>query len=191
MAAETSPRHLSREELEGLLPNITASPRVQGALQAIFVRPAENERRSVEQAELSQPTGIVGDRWQTDHWQRLPDGSPDPDTQVSIMNARILRQISGGSDEAMGLAGDNLIVDFDLSEDHLPAGSRLKIGGEVVIEVSATPHTGCKKFVTRYGKDAQQFVNSKEGKRHHLRGLLGKIVSPGVIRVGDAVAKVE
>ncbi|TWT85325.1 hypothetical protein Pla123a_01320 [Posidoniimonas polymericola] len=190
MAAETSPRHLSRQELEGLLPDVTASPRAVGALQAIFVRPAENERRSVDHAELSQETGIVGDRWLTNHWQQLPNGASDPDTQVSIMNARILRAISGGDHEAMGLAGDNLIVDFDLSEDHLPAGSRLRIGGEVEIQISATPHTGCKKFVQRYGVEAQRFVNGDEGKRHHLRGLLGMIVSPGTIRVGDRVEKV-
>ena len=184
-----SPVHLSTEELERGMDEVLASPREEGVLKAIFVRPGENERQSLEEAQLAQETGIVGDRWLENHWQHLPDGSSDPDTQVSIMNSRILAQISGGSHEAMGLAGDNLIVDFDLSEANLPAGIELKIG-EVVIQISTTPHTGCKKFVQRYGKAAQQFVNSDVGKENHLRGVLGKIVQAGSIRVGDVVAKV-
>ena len=186
---QASPVQLGREELEQAMVEVLASPQQQGSLQAIFVRPAENERRSLGDAELSQATGIVGDRWLTDHWQHLPDGSSDPDTQVSIMNFRILRQLSGGTAEAMGLAGDNLIVDFDLSDENLPTGSRLRVGTDVVIQISTTPHTGCKKFVERYGKAAQQFVNSEQGKQHHLRGVLGKIVRPGTIRVGDTVTK--
>ena len=61
------------------------------------------------------------------------------------MNARILRQIAGDED-AMCLAGDNLIVDLDLSEANLPAGSQLAIGSEVVIEITDLTHTGCSKF---------------------------------------------
>lgn len=185
---EASPVHLSTDDLEKGLDDVLASPQDEGVLRAIFARPDENQRQSLDEAELSQATGIVGDRWIDNHWQHLPDGSSDPDTQVSIMNSRILEQISGGSHEAMGLAGDNLIVDFDLSEENLPMGSRLKIG-DVVIEISETPHTGCKKFVARYGAAAQKFVNSELGKKHHLRGVLGKIVEAGMIRVGDVVRK--
>lgn len=186
---EASPVHLSTDDLEQGLADVLASPSDEGTLQAIFTRPGENERQSLDEAELAQQTGIVGDRWVDDHWQHLPDGRSDPDTQVSLMNSRILQQISGGSHQAMGLAGDNLIVDFDLSETNLPAGSQLKIGESVVIEISKEPHTGCKKFVARYGKAAQQFVNSEVGKKNHLRGVLGKIVSAGTIRVGDLVRK--
>lgn len=186
---KTSPVQLSTDALEQGLPDVLASPLEQGQLKSIFVRPSANERLSLDKADLSQQTGIEGDRWVHDHWQQLPDGSSDPDTQVSLMNSRILEQISGGSTQAMGLAGDNLIVDFDLSEQNLPAGSQLKIGDSVVIEISKEPHTGCKKFVARYGKAAQQFVNSEVGKQHHLRGVLGKIIVPGQIQVGDTVTK--
>ena len=187
---DASPVHLSTDQLEQGLTAVLESPRDVGTLKAIFTRPAENERQSLNEAQLAQSTGIVGDRWRENHWQHLPGGSSDPDTQVSIMNARILEQISGGDQQAMGLAGDNLIVDFDLSEENLPTGSELKIGDEVVIKISETPHTGCKKFVQRYGKEAQQFVNSAAGKQHHLRGVLGMIVSDGTIHVGDVVRKV-
>jgi len=189
MTMDAMPPHLEMHEMENGLADVLAAPHDQGSLQAIFVRPAENERQSLNQAELSEATGIAGDRWVTDHWQHLPDGSSDPDTQVSLMNSRILTLLSGGNIEAMGLAGDNLVVDFDLSQPNLPPGSQLQIGSDVVIEISEIPHTGCGKFVERYGKAAQQFVNSEIGKQHNLRGVLGRIVSPGRIRVGDQVTK--
>jgi MOSC domain-containing protein YiiM len=59
-----------------------------------------------------------------------------------------------------------------------------------VIEVSAVPHTGCKKFSARFGVEAMKFVNSPEGKQLHLRGINARVVKAGIIRVGDAVRKI-
>ena len=86
------------------------------------------------------------------------------------------------------LAGDQLYVDLDLSEDNLPAGTQLAIGS-AVIEVTAVPHTGCAKFVERFGLDAMKFVNAPEHKLMHLRGINTRVVRPGVIRVGDRATK--
>ena len=61
----------------------------------------------------------------------------------------------------------------------------------IMVEVTATPHTGCKKFVSRFGMDAMNFVNSEEGKKLHLRGIYTKVVKPGTIRVGDAIRKTQ
>ena len=58
-----------------------------------------------------------------------------------------------------------------------------------VIAATAEPHTGCKQFATRYGKDAVKFVNSPTGKSLRLRGVNARVVVPGVIRKGDAVVK--
>jgi MOSC domain-containing protein YiiM len=77
---------------------------------------------------------------------------------------------------------------MDLSDENLPAGTRLTIG-TAVLEVTPEPHTGCKKFAERYGTDATKFVNSSEGKRLHLRGINSKVVRGGAIRVGDVVRK--
>jgi len=71
----------------------------------------------------------------------------------------------------------------------LPAGTRLALGSAVV-EVTAQPHTGCKKFVARFGPDAMKFVNSPVGRRLNLRGINAKVVRPGVVRVGDVVKKI-
>jgi MOSC domain-containing protein YiiM len=94
-----------------------------------------------------------------------------------------------GEEDAMCLAGDNLIVDFDLSEVNLPAGCQLEIGGQVVVEITDLPHTGCSKFARRYGDEARQFVNNVRGKALHLRGRYARIVRGGEIQIGDSVRK--
>ena len=82
------------------------------------------------------------------------------------------------------LAGDQLFVDLDLSEDNVPPGTRLSIG-EAVIEVTTILHLGCKKFVERFGLDAMTFANSDFGRRHNLRGINAKAVKAGEIHSGN------
>jgi MOSC domain-containing protein YiiM len=181
-------QHASTIELEQGLTDVLASPTETGQLTAIFVRPAPNERRTLDAATLTIEKGIKGDRWANDSYYRLKDGHSDPRCQVSVMNDRFLRQVAGDKDD-MCLAGDNLIVDLDLSETNLPAGSQISIGTEVVIEISDLKHTGCSKFARRYGTDAKTFANNKQGTALHLRGRYARIVRGGTIRVGDNVCK--
>ena len=58
-----------------------------------------------------------------------------------------------------------------------------------VIEVSEEPHTGCTKFVSRFGLEAMKFVNSPLGRALNLRGINARVVRNGRIRVGDATSK--
>jgi MOSC domain-containing protein YiiM len=81
-------------------------------------------------------------------------------------------------------------VDLDLSVANLPPGTRLAIG-TAVIEITAEPHTGCKQFAARFGKDAVKFVNSPLGKQLRLRGLNAKVIQPGVVRVGDVAKRAD
>jgi hypothetical protein len=181
-------QHVSTIELEQGLSDVLTSPIDTGHLTAIFVRPAPNERRTLDSATLTPEGGIEGDRWVHDSYYRRKDGSADPRSQVSIMNDRFLRQVAGDSDD-MCLAGDNLIVDLDLSEANLPAGSQVCSGTEVIIEISDLKHTGCSKFAGRFGPDAKTFANNKRGTALHLRGRYARIVRGGQIRVGDKVDK--
>jgi MOSC domain-containing protein YiiM len=105
------------------------------------------------------------------------------------MNARAAALVAGPRDR-WAVAGDQLYVDLDLSGANLPAGTRLRIGS-AVIEVTAVPHTGCGKFLRRFGIEAQKLVNSPAGRELNLRGINARVVTPGVIRCGDAVTKLS
>jgi MOSC domain-containing protein YiiM len=108
--------------------------------------------------------------------------------QLNIMNSRVIALLAQRRDR-WPLAGDQLFVDMDLTADNLPPGTRLTLGS-AVIEVTSQPHTGCSKFVERFGVDATKFVNSAERKALNLRGINARVVRRGVIRVGDVLQKI-
>jgi MOSC domain-containing protein YiiM len=180
-------KQLSRAELEAGLDTIRQSPKQEGGVILIVRRPATDEREVLEEGELNLLEGLAGDTWKTLGSSRTPDGAAHPDNQLTLMNARVIALLAQTRDR-WSLAGDQLYVDLDLSVDNLPAGTRLVLG-TAVIEVTALPHTGCKKFMARFGLDALQFVNSPVGKQLRLRGLNARVVQAGVIRAGDWVKK--
>lgn len=180
--------HLTMTELEAGLDLIRLSPADNGVLELIARRPQSDAREVVEEARLDLVEGLVGDNWRARGSSHMPDGLAHPEMQLNIMNARAAALVAQRKDR-WALAGDQLYVDFDLSEPNVPCGARLAIGS-AVIEVTAQPHTGCRKFVSRFGVDAMKFVNSPVGKHLHLRGINAKVVRPGVIRVGDTIRKV-
>ena len=179
--------HLTMEELEAGLEDIRRSSKDGGELEMIVRRPEEDEREVLEVGELDLEEGLKGDNWRRRGSSMTPDGSAHPDAQLNIMNSRVTALLAQDK-ERWQLAGDQLYVDLDLSADNLPPGSRLAIGS-ALIEVTALPHTGCKKFAERFGPDATRFVNSSVGKELKLRGINAKIIQPGTVRVGDTVRK--
>ena len=179
--------HLTMEELEAGLETIRQTPSDTGTLKMIVRRPDVDQREEVEEAELNLTDGLVGDTWKVRGSTSMHDGSSNLEAQITVMNARATALLAQ-SEERWSLAGDQLYVDFDLSDENIPPGSRLAIGS-AVIEVSGRPHNGCKKFSSRFGVEAMKFVNSPEGKRLHLRGINTTVVQAGVIRLGDKVRK--
>ena len=180
--------HLSLAELEAGLGIIRQSPQDNGLLKLIVRRPKVDEREIVNEAELDLEEGLVGDTWKARGSKATPDGSANINAQITLMNMRAIALLA--QDESRwALAGDQLFVDFDLSEANIPAGTRIAIGS-AVLEISATPHTGCAKFSERFGKDALKFVNSPDGKQLHLRGVNARVVQAGGIQVGNVVVKV-
>jgi hypothetical protein len=172
--------HATVDELLAGLEHIRSSPADRGTLELIVRRPVENEREVLDEGELDLEVGLVGDRWHL-------GSSPTNDAQLTLMNVR-LAGVVAGERERWPLAGDQLYVDFDLSVDNAPAGTRLAIG-EAVIELTEVPHTGCAKFSARFGTEALKFVNKSPGRELRLRGANARIVTPGTVRVGDAVTK--
>ena len=172
-----SVRHLSYAELDAALPEIEQSPRERGTLSLIVRRPSSGEREVLDSGLLDVEEGLVGDRWAQGRRRRV--------NQLTLMNARFVSLLAQGR-ERWPLAGDQLYVDFDLSEDHVPPGTRIAVGA-AEIEVSPEPHTGCRLFAERYGRDAQRFVGSERGRALSLRGINAWVVKGAEVRVGDAV----
>jgi hypothetical protein len=174
-------RHLTAAELEAGLEEIRRAPRDRGTLAMIVRRPGVDVRDVLELAELDEQLGLVGDCWQ-------PDGEGDGfGCQLMLMNIRAADLVAT-SRNRVPLAGDQLYVDFDLSGENLPAGTRLAIGAAVV-EVTPPPHTGCHKFTARFGLEAMKFVNSPVGRQLNLRGLSTRVRRGGAVRIGDKIVK--
>lgn len=179
--------HATADSLAARLDDILRSPANEGRVELIVRRPADNERETLEEAELDCVEGLVGDTWKVRGSSKTADGSSHPGMQITLMNARVAALVAG-TEERRALAGDQLYVDLDLSQANLPPGTRLALGS-AVIEVSDQPHTGCKKFRARFGLDALRFVNSALGRELRLRGMNARVVVPGRVRVGDLVVK--
>jgi MOSC domain-containing protein YiiM len=173
--------------LEAALDEVRRSPADRGTVELIVRRPAEDLRESLAEGILDVDEGLVGDRWFERHGAPSRSAADGRETQVTLMNARVAAVLAEEA-ERRALAGDQLFVDLDLSEDNLPPGTRFSVGtGE--LEVTPRPHRGCQKFSDRFGAEALQFVNTPEGRRMRLRGMYARVVTGGVVRVGDAVRK--
>ncbi len=179
--------HRTSEELVAGVDLIRQAPRDRGILRLIVRRPKVGEREVIQEGELDTVEGLVGDTWKERGSTRTPDGTRHPEMQINVMSSRAIALIAGSTDR-WPLAGDQLFVDLDLSTANLPPGTRLSIGS-AVIEVTSQPHTGCGKFVERFGLDAMTFVNSRLGRELQLRGLNARVVVPGTVRMGDDVRK--
>ena len=179
--------NLTHQQLTDGLDHIQDSPTNAGLIEMLVLRPDVDERQVVEHAEFVVGEGLVGDNYIVRGNKRTHDGKAHPEAQVTVMNSRVLNLISGGDRERWPLAGDQILVDMDLSLSNLPTGTRLSLG-TAVLEVSAKPHTGCAKFAQRFGLDAAKWINSDAELR--LRGINAIVVTAGTCSVGDVVTKI-
>ena len=180
-ALETEVDSYAMEHLISGLERVREAPKDAGVLELIIARPAVDERVELAQAELGVDQGLLADRWR--------QGSrSNPKSQLTVANSRAV-QLVAGDRSRWCLAGDQLYVDFDLSGENIPPGTRLSIG-EAIIEVSDQPHLGCEKFSARYGRAARALANSPEGMALNVRGINTRVVKGGVVRIGDTVRKV-
>lgn len=178
-------------ELGEHLDHLRSAPRDTGTLDLVVRRPAPGRREVMQEGILDLRLGMVGDDWLERCTSRALATGRHLDAQLNVMGSRMIGLLAA-DDETRALAGDQLYLDLDLSHDNLPAGSRLAIGDAgrgAVIEVTAKPHAGCRKFVRHFGSEAVRFLNSPEGRRLRLRGFNARVVTPGVVRRGDTVTK--
>ncbi len=179
--------HPTTDELDAGLDEIRHSPDDDGTVALIVRRPEVGDREEVDEATLDPADGLVGDNWRARGSRHTDDGSAEVDRQLTLMNDRAARLFAGDPGRR-ALAGDQLFVDLDLGGGNLPAGTRLALGS-AVIEVSPLPHTGCAKFIERFGRDSGRFVNTGPGRELNLRGINAIVVEGGRVRVGDRISK--
>lgn len=188
-AMESTVKHLTMQELEAALDHLRQAPKDDGVVQLIVCRPSVDQREILDEAELDVEKGLIGDDWLVRGSKKTADGSAHPEMQINIMNSRVTALVAQDKNR-WPLAGDQLYIDMDLSKENLPAGSQIEVG-TAVLEVSPLPHTGCVKFVSRFGIEAMQFVNSPTGKELCLRGINAKVIRGGTIKVGQRARKLN
>lgn len=176
-------------DLTARLDHLREAPTEVGKLALVVRRPAAGERELLDEGVIDEADGLVGDNWLSRATSRAVAAGRHLDAQLTVMSSRMVGLIADDPAE-QALAGDQLYVDLDLSHENLPAGTRLAIGDTAVIEVTAKPHNGCKKFLKHFGEEVVQFVNSDLGQAMRLRGLNARVVTGGVVRPGDVVRKV-
>jgi ribosomal protein S18 acetylase RimI-like enzyme len=190
-------RHRTTAELMAYLPVLDAAPKDVGTVRLVVRRTGPGRREVLEVGRLDLAEGLVGDGWRQRGSSRTADGSAVLGMQLNVMSHRMVAHLAQ-EPEREALAGDQLYLDLDLSEDNLPPWTRLALGDPsagpehgAVIVVTDVPHTGCAKFIARFGQDAMRFVNGPEGRPRRLRGLCARVETPGTVRAGDRVLVVR
>jgi len=165
----------SLAELERRLAALPPAPTDTGRVVLIVRRAAGGKRETPRNVALGVDTGVPGDKWGTKPTRK-------PDMQLAVMQHDIAELIANG--QPLPLFGDNLFVHLDLSKANLPTGSRVRLGS-VLLEVTAEPHDGCKKFRSRFGGDALRFVSMPALRHRNLRGIYMRVLEAGEVLAGD------
>ena len=170
--------HVSMAELEVGLAQLTPSPKDLSAVSLLVRRGEGGLREVIASGHMSVEAGLQGDEW-----FRNPERSPD--AQLTMMDLQVAELIANG--QPLGLFGDQLFAELDLSRENLPVGSRLEVGA-AVLEVTGRPHNGCQKFRSRFGADALRFVSRPDLRHRNFRGIYLRIVRDGDVTEGDSVS---
>jgi MOSC domain-containing protein YiiM len=177
----TTPPHLNLDLLNARIDEALGAPSDNGIIELIVVRPEHDARLTPQTVRIRPEFGLDGDHWSKGEYRHQPD------MQIALIGSRVLSLVAG-SRERWALAGDNLVVDMDLSPDNLPPGQHVQIGS-AILEITDTPHRGCAKFASRFGADALRFVNLGRGSDLRFRGIYARVAEPGVISIEDRIRK--
>ena len=170
-------------DLMAALPDILAAPKDDAPIRSLCLRPGRGERAFPDRITMTRLGGIPGERWATEPWLRLADGSPDPRIQISILPVRVMDLVWR---DRVGAPhpGDPIVADLDCGLANLPVGSLIR-AGSAVLRVSDEPNDGCAKWKVRYGADAYDFIRSPDHAGLRLRGILCSVEEDGAVALGD------
>ncbi len=171
-------RMRSYQELAALWRDTPPAPRGRGVVRLICVRKGGGVHECPQTIRVTPESGVEGDRWFEKPGRVL-------EAQITLMRARVAELVA--ADHApLHAAGDNFLVDLDIGEEALPAGTRLRLGGALLV-VSLLPHTGCKTFRERFGLEALTWVNEPLQRAQRMRGVNCQVVSGGTVSIGDTI----
>jgi hypothetical protein len=170
-------------ELAQAMPHVLAAPKTDAAIDSLCFRPGFNQRQFPDSLPLTVHEGVPGERWLAQPWLKLPDGSPDPAIQVSILPTRVM-DLVWRDRQAAPHPGDTIVADLDCSEENLPEGILIQ-AGTAVLRASSVFNDGCVKWKVRYGQAAKDWIVAPGHSALRLRGVLCSIVKDGEIRLTD------
>ena len=173
------------EDLTAALPHVLSAPRDAGPVTMLCLRPAIGQRAFPDRLTMTRAAAIPGERWLTMPWLRLPDGSPDPAIQVSILPARVLDLVWRDRDGTPH-PGDPIVADLDMTQANLPEGTLLQ-AGTAVLRVSSVWNDGCVKWKARYGAAAKDWITAPGHRELRLRGVLCSVETDGELRLGEII----
>lgn len=177
--------HITTAELTDALPHVLDAPKDASTVHGLCFRPAFNQREFPDRLTLTRDQGVPGERWLTAPWLKLPDGSPDPRIQVSILPLRVM-DLVWRDREATPHPGDTIVTDLDMSLANLPDGTLLQ-AGTAVLRVSDVFNDGCVKWKVRYGRDAKDWITAPGHPDLRLRGILCSVHTDGVVAMCDTI----
>ena len=176
---------VSAEALAAALPHVLAAPQQATKVAQLCFRPARNQRTFPFSLRMTRAEGVPGDRWLTEPWLTLPDGSPDPRIQVSILPLRVLDLVW---QDRIGTEhpGDTIVADLECSAANLPENTVLR-AGSALLRVSSLFNDGCVKWKARYGQAAKDWITTPGHPPLRLRGVLCEVVEDGEVCLGDRI----
>jgi hypothetical protein len=173
---------ITAEQLAAALPHVLAAPKDATVIDHLTYRADFNQRAHPDSLTLTRAEGIPGERWLKHPWLTLPDGSPDPNIQISILPLRVLTLV--WQDHSKAHPGDTIVADLDTSTTNLPEGTILQ-AGTARLRVSSVFNDGCVKWKARYGAAAKDWITAPGHPELRLRGILCAVVQDGTVRKGD------
>ena len=166
------------------------------SFRGTLVAVSRSETHSFEKANrdairLIEGFGVEGDAHggaTVKHRSRVARDATRPNLrQVHLIHAELLDELAeSGFDVAPGALGENLTTrGIPLLE--LPAGARLRIGDDAVIELTGlrTPCVQIDRF--RSGLLAKVVGRSDTGEIVRRAGVMSVVVTGGLVRAGDAI----
>jgi hypothetical protein len=178
---------VTAEELAAALAGVLAAPKDEGQVRLLCSRPKPNARTYPDRFVVSRSHGVAGDFEMSRPWLTLPDGSPDPRNQVSIIGWRVL-DLVWRERNPLAHPGDNIAVDMNLTEENLPVGTLLAVGS-AVLRVSDEPNDGCVKWKVRFGRAALNWVAAPDHTPLRLRGIFCSVEQDGEVKLGDTMRR--